>query len=86
MMILFQISVDIIYATPKMIDLIFQISGFAILIDRRNTTWQDLTAVFHKIVSLFPADIKEVFLLYKYPSGTLFGLIVYLLRSARGKQ
>ena len=48
---------------------LFQISGFAILIDRRNGTWQDLSSVFYKIISQFPGDIKEVFLLYKYPSG-----------------
>ena len=48
---------------------IFQLSGFAILIDRRNGSWQELSAVFYKIVSLFPANIKEVFLLYKYPAG-----------------
>lgn len=49
--------------------LLFQISGFAILIDRRNGSWQELQSVFHKIVSLFPGTIKEVFLLYTYPSG-----------------
>ena len=52
----------------------FQISGFAILIDRRNGTWQDLTSVFYKIISQFPGDIKEVFLLYKYPSGKTFDI------------
>ena len=47
----------------------FQLSGFAILIDRRNGSWQELSSVFYKIVSLFPGTVKEVFLLYKYPAG-----------------
>ena len=51
---------------------VVQISGFAILIDRRHSSWQELTAAFYKIVSQFPGDIKEVFLLYKYPAGDHF--------------
>jgi len=46
-----------------------QMPGFAIVIDRRNGTWQEIQGVFSKIISLFPARIKEVFLLYKYPAG-----------------
>ena len=56
-----------------------QISGFAILIDRRNGTWQDLSSVFYKIISQFPGDIKEVFLLYKYPSGYKVPYIAYCI-------
>ena len=37
-----------------------------------HSSWQELTAAFYKIVSQFPGDIKEVFLLYKYPAGDLF--------------
>ena len=50
---------------------VVQISGFAILLDRRHSSWQELTAAFYKIVSQFPGHIKEVFLLYKYPEGEL---------------
>ena len=45
--------------------------GFAIVIDRRNGTWQEIQSVFSKIITLFPARIKEVFLLYKYPAGRI---------------
>ena len=51
---------------------VVQISGFAILLDRRHSSWQELTAAFYKIVSQFPGHIKEVFLLYKYPAGNRF--------------
>ena len=54
--------------------LVLQMPGFAIVIDRRNGTWQEVQTIFTKIVSLFPAKIKEVFLLYKYPAGQ-FGII-----------
>jgi len=46
-----------------------QAPGFAIVIDRRNGTWQEIQTVFSKIISLFPSKIKQVFLLYQYPSG-----------------
>jgi len=46
-----------------------QTPGFAIVIDRRSGTWQEIQAVFSKIITLFPAKIKEVFLLYQYPAG-----------------
>merc|ERR1719206_398866 len=46
-----------------------QMPGFAIVIDRSNGTGQEVQGVFSKIISLFPARIKEVFLLYKYPAG-----------------
>jgi len=46
-----------------------QTPGFAIVIDRNTGTWQDIQEVFSKIISLFPASIKEVFLLYRYPPG-----------------
>ena len=47
----------------------FQSPGFAVLIDRRNETWQEAQSVFEKIVTIFPAKIKEVFLVYQYTSG-----------------
>ena len=46
-----------------------QSPGFAVLIDRRNETWQEAQSVFEKIVTIFPAKIKEVFLVYQYTSG-----------------
>ena len=36
---------------------------------RRNETWQEAQSVFEKIVTIFPAKIKEVFLVYQYTSG-----------------
>ena len=57
--------------------------GFAIVIDRSNGTWQEVQGVFSKIISLFPARIKEVFLLYKYPAGQGFQIktdLVLLLK------
>ena len=39
------------------------------MIDRRQETWQEAQSVFEKIISLFPAKIKEVFLIYQYTSG-----------------
>ena len=47
----------------------FQSPGFAIIIDRREASWQEIQRAFSKIVSVFPGNIKEVFLLYKYPDG-----------------
>ncbi|XP_023327387.1 guanine nucleotide exchange factor DBS [Eurytemora carolleeae] len=46
-----------------------QSTGFAIVIDRRNSCWDEIQTVFAKIVAIFPAKMKEVFLLYQYPSG-----------------
>ena len=46
------------------------------LIDRRNETWQEAQSVFEKIVTIFPAKIKEVFLVYQYTSGE-FNFQVY---------
>ena len=43
--------------------------GFAILIDRSSESWPTIQSVFTKIISVFPATIKEVFLVYKYPAG-----------------
>ena len=34
--------------------------------NRRNETWQEAQSVFEKIVTIFPAKIKEVFLVYQY--------------------
>ena len=48
---------------------IFQSPGFAIIIDRREASWQEIQRTFSKIVTVFPGKIKEVFLLYKYPDG-----------------
>ena len=36
---------------------------------RRNETWQEAQSVFEKIVTIFPAKIKEVFLVYQYTAG-----------------
>ena len=47
----------------------FQSPGFAIIIDRREESWQEIQRTFSKIVTVFPGKIKEVFLLYKYPDG-----------------
>ena len=46
-----------------------QSPGFALVIDRRNETWQEAQSVLGKIISIFPAKIKEVFLIYQYTSG-----------------
>lgn len=46
-----------------------QSTGFAIVIDRRNSDWDEIQVIFSKIVSIFPAKVKEVFLLYQYPEG-----------------
>ncbi len=43
---------------------------------RRNSSWDEIQAVFSKIVTIFPAKVKEVFLLYQYPAG-LFLLYQY---------
>jgi hypothetical protein len=37
--------------------------------NRRNSSWDEIQAVFSKIVTIFPAKVKEVFLLYQYPAG-----------------
>jgi len=44
-----------------------QSPGFALVIDRRRGSWQEVQVEFDKIITLFPAKIKEVFLLYQYP-------------------
>ena len=46
-----------------------QTHGFALVIDRSTETWPSVQQVFTKITSVFPATIKEVFLVYKYPAG-----------------
>ena len=48
---------------------LFQSPGFALVIDRRRGSWQEVQVEFDKIITLFPAKIKEVFLLYQYPEG-----------------
>ena len=59
------------------------VSGFALIIDRSTETWPTIQQVFTKITSVFPGTIKEVFLVYKYPSGgAMLGQLVdtnYLL-------
>ena len=58
-------------------------TGFALIIDRTTETWPVIQQVFNKVTSVFPATIKEVFLVYKYPSGgAMLGQLVdsdYLL-------
>ena len=60
-----------------------QMPGFAVIIDRSTETWPTIQQVFSKIISVFPATIKEVFLVYKYPTGgAMLGQLVdsnYLL-------
>ena len=60
-----------------------QVTGFALVIDRNTETWPVIQQVFNKVTSVFPATIKEVFLVYKYPSGgAMLGQLVdsdYLL-------
>ena len=60
-----------------------QVPGFALVIDRSTETWPSIQQVFTKITSVFPATIKEVFLVYKYPTGgAMLGQLVdsnYLL-------
>jgi len=41
-----------------------QVSGFALVIDRRSDDWNSVRTVFQKVVSLFPARIREVYLLH----------------------
>jgi hypothetical protein len=41
-----------------------QASGFALIIDRRLDDWTSVRTVFKKVVSLFPARIREVYLLH----------------------
>ena len=48
----------------------FQSPGFALIIDRRKESWQEVQKVFSRVIPIFPGKIKEVFLLYKYPDGT----------------
>ena len=47
----------------------FQSPGFALVIDRRRGSLQQVQNEFDKIIMLFPAKIKEVFLLYHYSEG-----------------
>ena len=49
------------------------------LIDRRNETWQEAQSVFEKIVTIFPAKIKEVFLVYQYTSGKIGKFFTFLI-------
>jgi len=46
-----------------------QSPGFALVIDRRRGSLQEVQIEFDKIITLFPAKIKEVFLLYHYGEG-----------------
>ena len=46
-----------------------QSPGFALVIDRRRGSWQEVQLEFDKIITLFPAKIKEVFLLYQCNEG-----------------
>ena len=39
------------------------------MIDRRRGSWQEVQFEFDKIITLFPAKIKEVFLLYQCNEG-----------------
>lgn len=41
-----------------------QASGFALVIDRRMDDWNSVRTVFQKVLCLFPARIREVYLLY----------------------
>ncbi len=41
-----------------------QVAGFALVIDRRSEDWNSVRTVFQKVVSLFPARIREVYLLH----------------------
>ena len=41
-----------------------QSSGFALIIDRRNSDFSNVRITFQKVVTLFPARIREVYLLH----------------------
>ncbi len=41
-----------------------QVSGFALVIDRRSDDWTSVRTAFQKVVTLFPARIREVYLLH----------------------
>lgn len=56
---------------------LFQSPGFALVIDRRRGSWQEVQLEFDKIITLFPAKIKEVFLLYQYPEGRISPLFYF---------
>ena len=46
-----------------------RLSGHSVFYSRRNSDWDEIQVIFSKIVSIFPAKVKEVFLLYQYPEG-----------------
>ena len=43
-----------------MTNLGLQSGGFAIVIDRRNETWQEAQSVLEKIVTIFPARVRWI--------------------------
>ena len=51
---------------------LFQSPGFALVIDRRQGSWQEVQLEFDMIITLFPAKFKEVFLFYQYPEAGIF--------------
>ena len=59
---------------------LFQSPGFALVIDRRRGSWQEVQVEFDKIITLFPAKIKEVFLLYQYPEGWNYSIVIIVSR------
>ena len=54
---------------PNIVIFYLQSPGFALVIDRRRGSLQEVQIEFDKIITLFPAKIKEVFLLYHYGEG-----------------
>jgi hypothetical protein len=52
-----------------------QSSGFALIIDRRQNDWASVRLTFQKVVTLFPARIREVYLLHG-PRGLAKDVIV----------
>ena len=61
-------SMDVSLKIEKL-SICFQSPGFALVIDRRRGSLQEVQTEFDKIITLFPAKIKEVFLLYHYGEG-----------------
>ena len=60
----------------QIVPLLFQSPGF----DRRRGSWQEVQVEFDKIITLFPAKIKEVFLLYQYPEGWNYSIVLIVSR------
>lgn len=44
-------------------------TGFALIIDRRTQDWSAIRSIFQRIVPLFPARIREIYLLYHDPTS-----------------